>query len=132
MIDTEPDYQVVLAEDPGNPLFADLAEELRAKQNWFDAIQVCLSGLSSNPSCARGRLVLAQIYFDQGYLPFARREVAELVASHPQLSSLRRLWEQLGGGLMHEGSELSSLDIGDGKIVAETEIDLGEIDLTED
>ena len=72
------ELNATFASDPGNPLFAELADMLRQKGEHLKAIEVCLSGLSSNPECAKGRLMLARIYYERSYLPFAIGELKEL------------------------------------------------------
>lgn len=117
-------YEVLRA-DPGNPVFAECAEELRLSGHWLEGIRVCLSGLSANPSCHRGRLVLARIYFEQGFIPFSVREVELLRKSLPELKSIQRLYDRFypGGAPIGETGDTT---------VAESDFDISEIELVEE
>jgi hypothetical protein len=47
--------------------------------------------LTKNPNCHRGRLVLARLYYDAGYIPFAVTELEKLCRYLPESQALRRL-----------------------------------------
>ena len=111
--------RALLQEDPGNPAFVDFAEELRRAGELREAMEICLAGLSANPSSLRGRLVLARIFYESGYSPFAAREIAELQRARPESESLRKLAMQLG-------SEISQAEppLEQSEVVAEGEFNL--------
>jgi hypothetical protein len=87
--------KATLVEDPGNPVFAEYAEHLRLAGQKMAGMEVCLNGLSLNPDCHKGRLVLARIFYDGNYLPFAVRELQALCVALPENKSVRRLLEKL-------------------------------------
>lgn len=115
----------ILAEDPGNPIFADYCEELRIQGKLLEAVQVAIKGLSRNPSCHIGRLALARCFYDLNCLPFARREIAELHEALPTLKSLGRLAERLS--VFSAPSETG--EAAETAVLAEEEFDFGELDL---
>jgi hypothetical protein len=69
-IENEADLIEMLKADPGNPLFASFAESLRQEGRHQEAMAVCFTGLSANPSCHGGRLVLARCFYERGELLF--------------------------------------------------------------
>ena len=87
----------------------------------LEAIEVCLKGLSANPSCHRGRLVLARLYFECGYIPFAAREVNILRETLPELASLDRLYKKFYPD--------SAGDSEGETTVAETDFEISELEL---
>lgn len=74
--------------------FAEYAEILRISKKYSASIRVCLEGLSKNPSFDRGRLVLARVYYDCGYIDFALRELTYLIQKHPNNVYIKRLIEK--------------------------------------
>ena len=145
---TDPtNFEEILSDDPGNPIFAEFAESLRQQGTRLAALSVCLAGLSANPTCHRGRLVLARVFFDLGYHAFAVRELEELSIALPKVESITKLLNKFDPG--RDGRRLGdkapypqSDDVGRAgcpqpaateETVAETEFDLAEIELaTED
>jgi predicted Zn-dependent protease len=85
------ELRATLDEDPGSPLFVDLAERLRAEGEGAQAMLVCLGGLSASPANTVGRLLLARLYYEYGYVPFAVREVKILLDNYPQNQAIRKL-----------------------------------------
>ncbi len=82
-----------LQHDLQNESFADCADNLRIAKNYSEAIRVCLEGLSSNPEFDRGRLVLARIYYDCGYIDFSLRELAYIYQKCPDNIYVKRLMD---------------------------------------
>ncbi len=93
---TPDEYRAILESDPGNSVFADLAEIFRTRLDFSQALQVSLSGLSHNPGCHKGRLTLARTYYDMGFTPFAVRELELLIQELPDNEELRKLLIALG------------------------------------
>lgn len=85
------EVETQLAQDPGNPVFAEYADQLRKEGQYSEALEVCYRGLSANPSVHRGRLVLARVYYEKLYWPFAIREVQQLQKELPHSETLKRL-----------------------------------------
>ena len=111
----------ILKNDPGNPVFADYAEELRLGGRFSEAIEVCLKGLSANPSCHRGRLILARVFFERGFVPFAAREVNILRETLPELKSVQRLYEKFYPDVAEdEGGEAT---------IAESDFEISELEM---
>ncbi len=113
-----------LKEDPGDPLFADLAEELRRGGELIRAMEICLRGLSANPACHKGRLVLARVFYELRYLPFALREIEELCRALPHSRSLQRLREKLSPEV--SGAEQQE------ETVAEADFDFEDLELIDE
>lgn len=91
----EIDRKVRLAEDPGDAVFADVAEELRSGGDLSGALEIALSGIAANPSCHLGRLALARIFYDKGWTALAVREVRQLCQDLPEVQTLKRLLNAL-------------------------------------
>ena len=122
-----------LLQDPGNPVFAEFAEYLRRKRQITEALSVCLGGLSANPSCHSGRLVLARIYYSLSYIPFASRELETLLTNFPEDQSLRRLVLALNPTYAEIKSGQNGVSIGMGEtLIAETAFDMGDLDLLDE
>jgi len=85
----------IIKSDPGNPVFAEVADVLREHGDLTQALSVCLHGVEANPSCHLGRLVLARVFFEMGCAGFAIRELAILRQLVPANVSLIRLIERL-------------------------------------
>lgn len=126
------DYSKILAANPGDPVFADYAEELRRSGKLDSALRICLQGLNANPDCHLGRLALAHIFYQQGYVSFATRELRELMHKCPELVSLQKLLQTLAPDQLIEAAaaekavEVSSEQ---DSTVAEAEFELGDLDL---
>ncbi|MCB0310703.1 MAG: hypothetical protein KDD42_05680 [Bdellovibrionales bacterium] len=129
------DYQNILAEDPGNPVFAEYADSLRRRKQFAEAFEVCFKGLSVNPACHLGRLILARAFYDCNHLSFAVREVNHLCNECPDLPALKRLLSALSPDAEPNidraptAQEESSVEE---EIVAETDFDFEELELIED
>ena len=95
---SEQQYRDELKSDPGNPGFVDFAALLVKQERFLEAVDVCLAGLSSNPACHAGRLMLARVLYRMKYFPFAVRELVTLCADFPESEALRRLLEKLSAG----------------------------------
>lgn len=91
MMNDEEAYIARLTEDPGDECYADYADFLRVRKRFSEAVGVCLAGLSADPGYRRGRLILARVFYDAGFLPFAVREVEELQRQAPDNPALKRL-----------------------------------------
>ena len=119
------DLRERVSNNPGDPVFAELASELIRTQQYQEALNVCLTGLSANPECHMGRLMLGQVYFKLGYIPFAAREIEHLCREFSENTPLVKLYEKLvpGGGVpqaLKKGEgEAEEIEIAD----AEFEID---------
>ena len=122
----------ILKNDAGNPIFVDVAEAYRRESNLDAAIEVCLKGLSANPSCHLGRLVLARVFFERGELPFAAREVRELCSALPEIESLKRLMKSLSPDAQESVPKPQVEAATTQNTVAEADFDLDEIDILED
>lgn len=124
-----------LLQDPGHPDFADYAEELRRRGRFFEAMEVCLNGLSLNPQCHLGRLSLARIMVEKGWLPFASDQVTKLCSAFPESHSLKKLLASLSPDPALESSltvQNHSVSKQNDETVAEVEFDFDEIDLLEE
>jgi len=127
-MDGEEGYKERLAQDPGDECFVDYAEHLRLNKRYSEAINVCTSGLSANPQAHVGRLVLARTFYNAGYIPFALREVKELLQNDPDNPVLKRLAEVMIQDQPVENVELSKEEKGDESTVAVGEFDLDDFE----
>ena len=108
--------------------FADRAEGLRISGKLDDALILAMAGLSENPDAHRGRLVLARIFYEKGYLPFAVREVEQLVREIPSNAAIRKLLETLAPDRVIGGPNTIVAE----DTVAESEFDLDALALLEE
>jgi len=122
------DWQAVLLEDPGNPYFAEVSENLRKEGRYAEAYRVCFAGLSANPNCHVGRLALARLFYDQGFFPFAVRELEVLRSKLPENKTLLKLLMKLSP----ERVETPVASQVPETTLAEVEFDFREIDLLEE
>ena len=133
---TESDYLKTVNDDPGNPAFVDLAELFRTSERPIDGILTCLRGLSANPSCYRGRLLLARLYYESNFAPFAIRELAILYEELPDNKTIARLLSKLSNGQPdHEpraGAHGIDQKPNKQEIIAEADFDFSDLDLIED
>lgn len=97
------ELELIVSADPGNSLFANLAELLREDGKLDRAFNVCFAGLSQNPGCHKGRLILARLYYESGFVPFAIKELEEiyrsLESSQSSTQFISKLLKRLGSGL---------------------------------
>lgn len=116
-----------LEDDPGNEIFCEYAETLRGRGDLKESLWVLLRGLNSSPSLHRGRLLLARVLYEAGFVVFAVRELEDLQSALPENELIGRLIERLGGGTKSE-DDLPSLE----ETFGETEFDFSEFDLIDD
>ncbi|RMG44745.1 MAG: hypothetical protein D6719_01310 [Candidatus Dadabacteria bacterium] len=132
----ENQFKELLKEDPGNAEFAEFSDYLRRKKRFLEAFDVCFAGLSANPSCDHGRLVLARTFYDCGYYWFAVRELKMLQEKHPFNKSIKRLLKYLTGSeVVNESSPEASPSQSAAEsedTVAEAEFDFEDLDLIEE
>jgi hypothetical protein len=93
---THDDLVALIAKDPGNPQFVILAENFRARGQQLEAVRVLMAGLSANPTYHRGRLLLARLFYELQFVPFAIRELEELQRALPQSLSIAKLLNKFG------------------------------------
>jgi lipopolysaccharide biosynthesis regulator YciM len=129
-----PEYPSILETDPGNPEFADYADKLRRSSQFGEAMIVCLKGLSANPACQRGRLILARTYFDQKLIPFALKELEQLLIEIPDNQLLAKLISTIAPGhkLPSSPSTVGEPVSTEAETVAEAEFAFEELDLIEE
>ena len=117
----------ILENDPGNPVFLEYAESLRSEGRLTEALIVCLSGLSKNFSLHRGRLLLARLFFEQGFYPFAAREISYLARYFPSNTAIQKLHQKLSFAALaaDDGSDSVQPQT---DIVAEADFDVEDIE----
>ena len=136
------EYKEILEKNPGDIIFADFAHILRINNKQYHALDVLLKGLSANPHYHRGRLVLAQLFFDMGHTSFAVRELRELCIAMTDNKYVRKLLEKLDPHNVEKflkkeqnKDELESESTnksGEVDIHAEVEFDSDDLDLFDD
>lgn len=86
----------LVASDPGDPAFYDLARALSGQKSTLgDAQSVAIRGINANPSHFKARLLLAKIYYTQELIEFAIRELIELYRQSRN-ETIRELIESFG------------------------------------
>ena len=125
---SEQELNRIVFEDPGNPAFAELAELLRKQGKLGEALDTCLSGLSKNPTCHLGRLVLARVFYDRRMYSFAVRELEALRIALPQSKTIAKLLETLSPGSAALSAAVAP-SVQDDETVAETDFEFEELDL---
>ncbi len=119
-----------IEEDPGNPLFVDYAKALVAEGDVLLALDVCFTGLQNNPICHQGRLVLARIMFERGWLAFAAREIKILKGYFPQSKSLDSLLARLDPESHSEHTADSGVASATSEeVLAESDFEFDDLDL---
>jgi tetratricopeptide (TPR) repeat protein len=110
-----------LLSNPGDPACAILAEFLRKQGRTQEALEVCLNGLTVNPTLVSARIVLARLYLQKGWLPFCTRELRIAYRLETSNLSVLKLLQ-----LLDANFNLSVLNDSQGKetLIAETEFDL--------
>lgn len=122
----EAELELRVSGDPGDPAFAELADVYRRRGDYQGAFDLCLNGLTANPECIRGRVVLARLFYERLHFPFAARELRELCLALPANPYARKLLETLSP---EDGLSPASQDVG--KVLAEVEFSLDSLDLSE-
>ena len=125
---TEKDLRAMLASDPGNKAFVELVDILRSEGRYLEAIEVCLAGLSSSPDTHKGRLLLARLFYDRGFTPFALREISYVASAIPENDALKKLVQKLSPGYMEAATVATAPE----STVAEAEFDFTDLDLIEE
>ncbi len=123
---SENELRQSVAADPGNPLFVELAEVLRKRGAATEALQTCLIGLSKNPTCHQGRLVLARLFYEGGMYGFAVREIEALREAMPESKTLIKLMEKLAPGSTSLSAAVKQAET---EVVAETDFEFDELEL---
>jgi predicted Zn-dependent protease len=123
---SEDELRQLVANDAGNPAFAELAEAIRKRGAQSEALDICLAGLAKNPTCHIGRLVLSRVFYERGMTAFAVRELEALREALPESKTVLRLLDKLAPGTSQgvPSAQLKPTDT-----VAETEFDFEELDL---
>jgi len=130
---SEGEIKGILDNNPGDPVFVSYSDNLRIVGNLADALRICMAGLTASPDDVKGRLVLAQIFYDLGFLPFAIRELKELNRTLPDNESIKRLLSKIAPGEQKfRAADEPNPAHGEEATVAEAEFDFDEIDLLED
>lgn len=118
----------VLLKNPGDRQFVELAEYYKQRKDYHQAMQICLAGLSVNPGALKGRLLLAQLFYEQEFYPFAITELERLRSELPTNTAIISLLEKLNPtSILSAGSPVSQENI-----VAETDFDFSDLDSLED
>ena len=136
---TEQEYRKMLAVDPGRAEFADYAKMLIEAGRSKEALIVCLSGLSISEEGSVGRLMLARVYYELGYYPFAIKELAEISHKFPENKQLRDLLDKLQGkskvatanATLKDAQKDESLVRADSETVAQAELSWEQIEVLE-
>lgn len=125
------EYENVLERDPGNSAFAEFADLLRARYDYNRALRVCFAGLSANPGCLQGRLVLARIFYEQSFTPFAIRELLQINQESPENQAVQTLLAKLAPGTELSKPSAAMVEMAESAL-AEAEFSLDDIELIEE
>jgi tetratricopeptide (TPR) repeat protein len=71
------------------------AEKLRSEGKFLESLRILLEGLSTEPQNSQARLLLSRVFYEQGFIPFAIRELEELLKTFPENGSIIKLHEKL-------------------------------------
>lgn len=77
------ELEALVLANPGDPAFAELADIYRRSGDYGGALDLCFNGLSVNPACQIGRVVLARVFYERLQFAFAIRELRELALLNP-------------------------------------------------
>lgn len=121
----------IVANDPGDPAFYDLARILSGqKKTIIEAQYIAIRGINANPGHLKARLLLSKIYYTQELIEFAIRELIELYRQSKD-NSVRDLIESFGT-VGHEyieayaaifGQTVSKSENSDSEVLAEIKIE---------
>lgn len=128
----EPDLEARVSIDPGDPAFAELADAYRRRGDYQGALDLCFNGLTANPGCLRGRVVLARLFYERLHFPLAVRELLEVLRTVPGNPYARKLLQALAPTeyLSTAGQgRISSDHSAASEVIAEAEFDLSSLDL---
>lgn len=119
-----------LRDDPSSDTYVELAQALRQSGRFLEALETLFKALTDAPDHAPARLLLARVFLQLGFRPFAIRELQELRVKFPQNRALERLLEKVAPDyLAGEGDSAAS---GKEETVAEADFDFDDIALIED
>ena len=108
--------------------FVMKAEALRKEGKLQEALMLSLQGLSALPGCLTGRLVLARVFYELGYIPFARREIEELLKADQDSAALKSLAAKFGIHLGEATPQSADREV----VVSEADFEFNDLDLVED
>jgi tetratricopeptide (TPR) repeat protein len=84
-----------LEREPGSPLFAQYAEELRRAGELGEAIRICREGLTKHPAYATARITLARALATSGDAASARAEFEAVLRTAPDNVIAKRGLDEL-------------------------------------
>lgn len=114
-----------------NENFQSCAEEALAlihQRKFLDAEQLLLKGLSADPFNPRARILLAKVFFELGYVPFAVRELEQVYLELPDNKYVKNLLEKLAPERVTVGAPVAK---GPSDTLAEADFDIGDIEILE-
>ena len=88
-----------LAREPNSVLFAVVAEELRKKRRYYQALEVCIRGTSRNPNYAGGWFTTGLIYLDLEQYSQAKKTFKKVINLDPDHT---KAYEKLLDITIHE------------------------------
>lgn len=100
----------------------DIIQSLIDSKKWNEAAERCFSELTQNPSQHQVRLLLARIFFEQGRIAFAAREVAFISSKLPENMPVKKLLAKLSP----EGIQKST--VAQETVISESEFSIDEIE----
>ena len=104
-------YLKMFQEDPTSRIFAPLSEAYRKLGLVDDAIEICLEGMSANPSFVGGRVALARAYADKGLHQDVHDALAPVIDQIPDNLVAQKLFAQSCLPLGEGGKALSALKL---------------------
>lgn len=128
---TEAELEIRVSGDPGDPVFAELADLYRRRGDYQGAFDLCFNGLTANPDCVRGRIVLARLFYERLHFSFAARELREVCQALPGNVFARKLLQAISPGDAFSPPSPTIIPpptMGD--VLAEMELDLDSLDLS--
>ena len=84
-----------LAQVPDSVVFIRLAESLRLKGQYEEAIETCKEGLKKMPDALPGRLLLGRCYLERGMIPEAKAELETVAQKIEECLPVYKLLSQV-------------------------------------
>lgn len=140
------ELHAAVAADPSNLDFIELAALLADEpESRAEAREICFRGLNNHATALRGRLVLARLFYLDGLMEFAARELAEL-SKYATVPALTKLLDAFGPHMKayapvspqssKDAAPKAAEDDDEGEVLAEIDLDaeFGEalVELSED
>jgi len=121
------EIEEALKGDPTDPRFTILIKNYTQKGRYVDALLVALGGLSYCPDNYLARVLLARIFFELGFVPFALRELQVLRECVQDASTLDKLIDKISPII--KNSKEVQIEDEEERTIADQEFEVEELEL---